>query len=274
MWSCHTNRPIAVLTVLISSSLRVPSRSRYPSSQRLQPRSSENEINAERLHKSTARYLQPSSASRARSGSAAPGEALRPRRRRRATRYLRRLPPSAPDGADRLPLPCRGVAAQGDRARSTRAPAVPRPKERLTRRRRPTASAGVSSPPEPTARAGRLAAEFLIGAGALSALTAADGMIEVELASETTVRACSVVLAFGVAYRRLEATGIDRLIGRGVRYGAAPGGRRPTVTVEWSYRPRQLTGELACRRRDRALDSRRTSSSARITFCFSRAASR
>jgi len=34
----------------------------------------------------------------------------------------------APDGADRLPLPCRGVAAQGDRARSTRAPAVPRPK--------------------------------------------------------------------------------------------------------------------------------------------------
>ena len=48
-------------------------------------------------------------------------------------------------------------------------------------------------------------------------------MIEVELASETTVRARSVVLAFGVAYRRLEATGIDRLIGRGVHYGAAPG---------------------------------------------------
>jgi hypothetical protein len=35
-------------------------------------------------------------------------------------------------GLDRLPLPCRGVAAQGDRARSTRAPAVPRPKDRLT----------------------------------------------------------------------------------------------------------------------------------------------
>src|SRR6266550_3580319 len=44
---------------------------------------------------------------------------------------LRRLPPSAPNGADRLPLPGRRVAAQGDRARSTRAPAVPRPKERL-----------------------------------------------------------------------------------------------------------------------------------------------
>ena len=72
-------------------------------------------------------------------------------------------------------------------------------------------------------QARRLGAEFLIGAGALSALTAADGMIEVRLASETTVRARSVVLAFGVAYRRLEATGIDRLIGRGVHYGAAPG---------------------------------------------------
>src|SRR5262249_21619040 len=48
---------------------------------------------------------------------------------------LRRLPPSAPDGPDRLRLPCRGVAAQGDRACSTRAPAVPRPKERLTTRR-------------------------------------------------------------------------------------------------------------------------------------------
>ena len=36
-------------------------------------------------------------------------------------------------------------------------------------------------------------------------------------------RARSVVLAFGVAYRRLEAKGIDRLIGHGVHYGAAPG---------------------------------------------------
>jgi hypothetical protein len=42
------------------------------------------------------------------------------------------------DGADRLPPPCRGVAAQGDRARSTRAPAVPRPKDRLMTRRRRT----------------------------------------------------------------------------------------------------------------------------------------
>jgi hypothetical protein len=37
---------------------------------------------------------------------------------------------SAPDGADRVPLPCCGVAAQGDRACSTRVAAVPRPKDR------------------------------------------------------------------------------------------------------------------------------------------------
>jgi thioredoxin reductase (NADPH) len=71
-------------------------------------------------------------------------------------------------------------------------------------------------------QARRLGAEFLIGAGALSALPGADA-IEVELASRTTVSARSLVLAFRVAYRLLEATGVDSLIGRGVHYGAAPG---------------------------------------------------
>jgi len=42
---------------------------------------------------------------------------------------LWRPSPAAPDRADRLPLPRGGVAAQGDRACSTRAPAVPRPKD-------------------------------------------------------------------------------------------------------------------------------------------------
>jgi thioredoxin reductase (NADPH) len=37
------------------------------------------------------------------------------------------------------------------------------------------------------------------------------------------VRARSVILAFGVAYRLLAAAGVDGLIGRGVHYGAAPG---------------------------------------------------
>jgi thioredoxin reductase (NADPH) len=72
-------------------------------------------------------------------------------------------------------------------------------------------------------QARRLGAEFLIGAGALSAVPNADGATDVELASRTTVPARSVVLAFGVAYRLLDAPGVDALIGRGVHYGAAPG---------------------------------------------------
>jgi thioredoxin reductase (NADPH) len=72
-------------------------------------------------------------------------------------------------------------------------------------------------------QARRLGAEFLIGAGALAAAAGAEGQIEVELASRTTVHTRSVILAFGVAYRVLEATGLERLTGRGVHYGAAPG---------------------------------------------------
>ena len=72
-------------------------------------------------------------------------------------------------------------------------------------------------------QARRLGAEFLIGAGALAAADRAEGMIEVELAGRTAVRARSVILAFGVAYRVLDGAGVDRLIGRGVHYGAAPG---------------------------------------------------
>jgi thioredoxin reductase (NADPH) len=72
-------------------------------------------------------------------------------------------------------------------------------------------------------QARRLGAEFLIGAGALAAAGGAEGTVEVELASRTVVRARSVILAFGVAYRLLEAAGLDRLTGRGVHYGAAPG---------------------------------------------------
>ena len=72
-------------------------------------------------------------------------------------------------------------------------------------------------------QARRLGAEFLIGAAALSARPNSDGTIDVELASATTARARSVVIAFGVAYRRLEGSGVERLIGRGVHYGAAAG---------------------------------------------------
>jgi thioredoxin reductase (NADPH) len=72
-------------------------------------------------------------------------------------------------------------------------------------------------------QARRLGAEFLIGAGGLSADQGPDGVFEVELASRVAVRARSLILAFGVNYRRLEAPGVDALVGRGVHYGAAPG---------------------------------------------------
>jgi thioredoxin reductase (NADPH) len=72
-------------------------------------------------------------------------------------------------------------------------------------------------------QARRLGAEFLIGAGGLSASPRDDGTIEVELASGTTVRTRHVIIATGIVYQRLEAEGVERLVGRGVHYGAASG---------------------------------------------------
>ena len=68
----------------------------------------------------------------------------------------------------------------------------------------------------------RLGAEVLIGAGAMSAGRAEDGMIEVQLASGSTVCARSSIVAGGVVYRQLDAPGVESLIGRGVHYGSAP----------------------------------------------------
>ncbi|HZA75166.1 MAG TPA: NAD(P)/FAD-dependent oxidoreductase, partial [Acidimicrobiales bacterium] len=50
--------------------------------------------------------------------------------------------------------------------------------------------------------------------------------IEIVLASGATVRARSMIVAGGVVYRRLEAPGVEELIGRGVHYGSAPGEAR------------------------------------------------
>jgi thioredoxin reductase (NADPH) len=72
-------------------------------------------------------------------------------------------------------------------------------------------------------QARRLGAEFLIGAGGLSATQGPHGALEVELASRVSARARSLILTFGVNYRRLEAPGVDDMVGRGVHYGAAPG---------------------------------------------------
>ena len=74
---------------------------------------------------------------------------------------VRGFPPSAPNGANRLPLPCRRVAAQGDRARGARAPAVPRPEKAPHNATTPTASApdeqaalGVGGSPSPITSVG------------------------------------------------------------------------------------------------------------------------
>jgi thioredoxin reductase (NADPH) len=84
-------------------------------------------------------------------------------------------------------------------------------------------------------QAQRLGAEFLIGVLVVHARPQADGSIEVEFSSGSTIRARSGLIATGVAYRRLDIPGIEKLIGRGVRYGSPTGdaaryeGRRVVV---------------------------------------------
>ena len=68
----------------------------------------------------------------------------------------------------------------------------------------------------------RLGAEVLIGAGAMSGGPSEDGLIEFHLASGRSVRTRSSIVAGGIVYRRLEAPGVEDLIGRGVHYGSAP----------------------------------------------------
>ena len=84
-------------------------------------------------------------------------------------------------------------------------------------------------------QARRFGAEVLVGAGTMAAEAAGDGSTTIHLASGASVRARTLVIAGGVVYRRLEAPGVEELIGRGVFYGSAPGeapmyrGRRVAV---------------------------------------------
>ena len=72
------------------------------------------------------------------------------------------------------------------------------------------------------AQATRLGAEVLVGAELLGAMPGESGTLELELTGGTTVRARAGVAANGVHYRRLEAPGVDELIGAGVHYGSSP----------------------------------------------------
>ena len=72
-------------------------------------------------------------------------------------------------------------------------------------------------------QARRFGAEFVIGVNLVASRLRDDGKIEVELTGGATVRARTGIVASGVRYRRLEAPGVDELVGSGVYYGAAPG---------------------------------------------------
>jgi thioredoxin reductase (NADPH) len=65
-------------------------------------------------------------------------------------------------------------------------------------------------------------AEVLVGAELVTAAPAKDGTVEVTLTGGATVRSRSGITATGVDYRRLDAPGVDELVGAGVHYGSAP----------------------------------------------------
>ena len=72
------------------------------------------------------------------------------------------------------------------------------------------------------AQADRLGAEILVGAELVGAVPGEGGTLQVELTGGATVRARAGIAANGVHYRRLEAPGVDELIGAGVHYGSSP----------------------------------------------------
>ena len=72
------------------------------------------------------------------------------------------------------------------------------------------------------AQATRLGAEVLVGVELVGAMPGEGGTLELELTGGATVRARAGIAANGVHYRRLEAPGVDELIGAGVHYGSSP----------------------------------------------------
>ena len=68
----------------------------------------------------------------------------------------------------------------------------------------------------------RFGAELLVGAELATTGPASDGSFEATLTGGATVRSRSGITATGVHYRRLDAAGVDELVGAGVHYGSAP----------------------------------------------------
>ena len=70
-------------------------------------------------------------------------------------------------------------------------------------------------------QARRLGAEFLIGVEIESAHPESDQTVDIRLTSGSKLRGRSGVIATGVAYRQLNAPGVEQFVGRGVHYGSA-----------------------------------------------------
>jgi thioredoxin reductase (NADPH) len=68
----------------------------------------------------------------------------------------------------------------------------------------------------------RFGAEILVGVDIIHAEPKPDGSFELFLTGGGHLRSSSGVVATGVAYRRLDAPGVEELIGSGVTYGSAP----------------------------------------------------
>ncbi len=68
----------------------------------------------------------------------------------------------------------------------------------------------------------RFGAEILVGVEIIRAEPKPDGSFELSLSGGGHLRAPCGVIATGVAYRRLDAAGVEHLTGCGVSYGSAP----------------------------------------------------
>jgi thioredoxin reductase (NADPH) len=66
-----------------------------------------------------------------------------------------------------------------------------------------------------------LGAEFLFLRQVSALRQAGDGVLELDLSDGRAIRAAAVVLATGVRYRQLAASGVDALVGKGVFYSPA-----------------------------------------------------
>jgi thioredoxin reductase (NADPH) len=69
----------------------------------------------------------------------------------------------------------------------------------------------------------RFGAEFLVGVEIVRAEPEPDGSVQLSLSGGGRLRGRSGVIATGVAYRRLDAPGVEELMGCGVSYGSVPG---------------------------------------------------